>query len=134
MSHVDDIIQNADALFCSVFTLVRVGFYVTVCYVMSGRGILCIVSRPMKRYAMLCCRPIKCHAVLRYVILRYNNNGLWWGVVAQFGELRQERRRFESHTSRHVGTLSKSSTRRCLLRFGVSTLTQYQCCRRSASE
>ena len=53
----------------------------------------------------------------------------WW-LSGRFGALCPEGRRFESHCSRHIGTLGKSFTRSCLLRFGLLTLTRYQCCSR----
>ena len=53
--------------------------------------------------------------------------GAWW-LICKFGALRPEGRSFESHSSRHVGTLGKSFTCCSLLRFSVSTPTQYQCC------
>src|SRR6218665_1050226 len=44
--------------------------------------------------------------------------GAWW-LSGRFDALPPEGRRFESHSSRHVGTLGKSFTRSCLWRFGV---------------
>src|SRR6218665_4166513 len=39
-------------------------------------------------------------------------------------------RRFESHTSHHVGTLGMSFTHSCLWSFGLLTPAQNQCCSR----
>jgi len=39
--------------------------------------------------------------------------GAWW-LMGKFGALRAEGRKFESHSSRHVGTLDKSFTHRFL--------------------
>src|SRR6218665_3398945 len=52
------------------------------------------------------------------------------GSVVRFGAFCLEGRRFESRSSRHVGTLGKSFTHSCMWRFGVLTPTQYQCCSR----
>ena len=41
------------------------------------------------------------------------NLSAWW-LSGKFGALRPEGRNFESHSSRHVGTLGKSFTRSCL--------------------
>src|SRR6218665_3231944 len=59
--------------------------------------------------------------------------GTWWlsGKLSdKFGAFRSEGRRFESHSNRHVWTLGKYFTRSCLLSFGVSSPTLYQCCSR----
>ena len=55
--------------------------------------------------------------------------GVWW-LSGRACALRLEGRRFESHSSCHVGTLSNSLTCSCLWCFGVLTPTQYQCCSR----
>jgi len=39
--------------------------------------------------------------------------GAWW-LSCRFGALRPEGHRFESHSSRHIGTLGKSFTHSCL--------------------
>src|SRR6218665_31480 len=52
------------------------------------------------------------------------------GSVVGLGPFRPEGRRFESHSSRHIGTFEKSFTRSCLERFGMLTPTLYQCCSR----
>src|SRR6218665_1925622 len=52
--------------------------------------------------------------------------GARW-LSGKFGALRPESRRFESHSSRHLRTLGKSFTRKCLESFGVLTSTQHPC-------
>ena len=42
-----------------------------------------------------------------------------WSLGGKFGALSPEGRRFESHASRHVGTLGKFFTLSCLFRFGM---------------
>ena len=44
--------------------------------------------------------------------------GAWW-LIGRFVAFHPKGRGFESHSSRHVGTLGKSFTRSCLLRFGM---------------
>ena len=44
--------------------------------------------------------------------------GAWW-LIGRFDAFRPKGRRFESRSSRHVGTLDKSFTRNCLWRFDV---------------
>ena len=46
--------------------------------------------------------------------LCFNGFGLAWWLSGRFGALRSEGRRFESRSSRHVGTLGRSFTRSCL--------------------
>ena len=41
---------------------------------------------------------------------KYVNRGAWW-LSGKFGALHPEGRRFESHSSHHVGTLSKTFIR-----------------------
>ena len=41
------------------------------------------------------------------------HDGSWW-LSGKFVALRPEDRRFESHSSRHIGTLGKSFTHSCL--------------------
>ena len=64
---------------------------------------------------------------LALTMLAYSGlrSGTWW-LSGSFGALHPEGRRFKSHS--HVSTLDKSFTRSCLWRFGLLTLTQYQCC------
>src|SRR6218665_1616411 len=51
-----------------------------------------------------------------------HNCEAWW-LGGKFGVFRPEGFRFESHSSRHEGTLGKSFTHSCLKRFGVLTPT-----------
>ena len=57
------------------------------------------------------------HALLPQIRpIRYSlwkEGGVWW-LNGKFDALLQEGRSFESHFSRHVGTLGKSFTRSCL--------------------
>ena len=46
-------------------------------------------------------------------IRAYSNGNAWW-LSGEFWAVRPEGRRFESHSSRHVGTLGKSFTLSCL--------------------
>src|SRR6218665_2525348 len=47
-----------------------------------------------------------------------DNCGARW-LIGRYVAFRPKGRWFESHSSRHVGTLGKSFTRSCLWRFGV---------------
>ena len=61
--------------------------------------------------------------------LVFTDHGEWW-LNGKFDVLRLEDRRFESHSSCHVGTLGKSFTHNWLLHFGELTPTLNQCCSR----
>jgi len=69
---------------------------------------------------------------LRMPIRGYGSNKLvsegTWLLSGAFGALRPEGCRFESRSSRHLGTLGKPFTRSFLEHFGVLTPTQYECC------
>jgi len=56
----------------------------------------------------------------------FPNHGAWW-LSGRFGALHPEGRRFQSHSSHHVGTLGMFFTRSLPLALRVSTPTQYQC-------
>ena len=78
------------------------------------------VKSPNWHEQILCC-------YLYWCLSMEPSSGSSW-LSGKFGALCPEGLMFEFHSRRHVGTLGKSFTYSCLLRFSVFTLTQYQCC------